>query len=650
MYFFDYRKHLSIIILGTWLPELQRWCIAYRPDDLMMVNTNNGTERLNEDLKYDELMEYKNCTLSDLLAVIVERFIPKLYEKYIELNIKFTSAYRKYDVNIPHYMHNRPRWIVDDMLEKVGKISNENVSVSIKDENSFFVKSLSPWTTNDEYEVRFGSPDTFCSCSCPSFRKNRVLCKHFFAIIEKGLKIFEDVSILYRSHPFIVLDEHLFNGSSLHPTMEMFNDPHPSNNDTEEEIDTVIEDESDQPLANLPIRGSQFKLTKMKLLSKIKVLTEKVYCVKRGTESEALLNYADETISSLMLEFDSNLDESSNEMVERNDDDSRKRKINCPEPVEKKKSKKHPFSGRVGATADMMKQYYRARLTLQDMENAGQKISCSNKKSIARPSTREVAVVSEVEVSTTEVSNDVLVTADIPGEGVRKFVTQEKLNDHMIDQITKSRLQHDVINLAANILRKQKHMSGFEDTGLLWHQLSCMAGDFIQILHINSPEHWIVTFRTKDSKTDEISVCDSLFNKNVDYPDDTIRALCRLASCQQATLRINWLSVQQQSNAVDCGVYAIAYAVICLGIDCDTSYDQLVMRDHLLICLHLENSLPFQLLWISRCKSTSSTCLCFVYVVKTIFTDADQEDLFMAMCRFLRMVPQEVHVHPQQSF
>ena len=110
---------MSIIILGTWLPELQHWCIAYQPDDLIMVNTNNGTECSNEDLYYDELIQYKNCTLSDLLAVIVDRFIPKLYEKHIESNIKFTSAYRKYDFNIPHYMHNRPRWIVDDMLEKV---------------------------------------------------------------------------------------------------------------------------------------------------------------------------------------------------------------------------------------------------------------------------------------------------------------------------------------------------------------------------------------------------------------------------------------------------------------------------------------------------------------------------------------------------
>ena len=58
----------------------------------MMVNTNNGTERLNEDLKYSKLVEYKNCTLSDLLNVVIDKFIPKLYENYIELNVRYTCS------------------------------------------------------------------------------------------------------------------------------------------------------------------------------------------------------------------------------------------------------------------------------------------------------------------------------------------------------------------------------------------------------------------------------------------------------------------------------------------------------------------------------------------------------------------------------
>ena len=58
----------------------------------MMVNINNGTERLNEDLKHDELVEYKNCTRSDLLNLVIDKFITKLYEKYVELNVRYTCS------------------------------------------------------------------------------------------------------------------------------------------------------------------------------------------------------------------------------------------------------------------------------------------------------------------------------------------------------------------------------------------------------------------------------------------------------------------------------------------------------------------------------------------------------------------------------
>ena len=70
-------------------------------------------------------MEYKNCALSDLLNVAIDRFISKLYEKYIELNVRYTSSYKGYNRNIPSYMHDRPKWIVDDMIEKLAKIQEE---------------------------------------------------------------------------------------------------------------------------------------------------------------------------------------------------------------------------------------------------------------------------------------------------------------------------------------------------------------------------------------------------------------------------------------------------------------------------------------------------------------------------------------------
>ena len=67
----------------------------YRPDDLILCNTNNGTERLNEDLKYDELDGYKNCSLSELLSVLIDSFIPKHYNKYVELNARYGDGCKK---------------------------------------------------------------------------------------------------------------------------------------------------------------------------------------------------------------------------------------------------------------------------------------------------------------------------------------------------------------------------------------------------------------------------------------------------------------------------------------------------------------------------------------------------------------------------
>ena len=90
---------------------------------MLMVNTNNGTERLNEDLKYEELVEYKSCT-SDLLNLVIDRFIPKLYGKYIELNMRYKSFCKGYE-SIPFDMHDRPKWIVDDAMEKLVKTQAE---------------------------------------------------------------------------------------------------------------------------------------------------------------------------------------------------------------------------------------------------------------------------------------------------------------------------------------------------------------------------------------------------------------------------------------------------------------------------------------------------------------------------------------------
>ena len=187
---------------------------CFRSKDLLICNTNTGTERLNEDLKYDKLAGWKNCTLSELLIIVIESVLPKLYEKYVELNVKFTSGYKKYQESIPESLHNRPRFIVQNMLEKMSKVTSSMISsVKVLTEGRIFeVQSES--VTSDlkaKYIVDFGNINEICSCTCRGFRCDRLPCKHFFAVIDAGYRTFEQLSPLLLEHPLMTLDETLFN-------------------------------------------------------------------------------------------------------------------------------------------------------------------------------------------------------------------------------------------------------------------------------------------------------------------------------------------------------------------------------------------------------------------------------------------------------
>ena len=133
------------------------------------------------------------------------------------------------------------------------------------------------------------------------------------------------------------------------------------------------------------------------------------------------------------------------------------------------------------------------------------------------------------------------------------------------------------------------------DTGLEWNQFSQRRGeDFGQILFIEEKEHLIFVYRKGGNN---INICDSLRkNGKQDYPENTVRAICRIACCMDSALKVNCLQVQQQSNSIDCGVFAItAFAVgVCFGFPPNEScYDVIEMRNHLSTCLQIQELSPF---------------------------------------------------------
>ena len=71
------------------------WAHAYRDSSYYAaVDTNNGTESLNKALKYSYLPRQKSLTLSGIVALLIDRFLPDMWQKYVFQNYKLSEEYR----------------------------------------------------------------------------------------------------------------------------------------------------------------------------------------------------------------------------------------------------------------------------------------------------------------------------------------------------------------------------------------------------------------------------------------------------------------------------------------------------------------------------------------------------------------------------
>lgn len=83
-----------------WLSTYKRWVWAFRKDEMELpINTNNGVERQNRRLKYDYLSNKIRMPLNSMLKLIITKFIPDSFRSYEELNIKYSSGYRKHSAD-----------------------------------------------------------------------------------------------------------------------------------------------------------------------------------------------------------------------------------------------------------------------------------------------------------------------------------------------------------------------------------------------------------------------------------------------------------------------------------------------------------------------------------------------------------------------
>ena len=102
----------SVYFKGTHvILPLQRWARAYRDTTYhAAVDMNNGVEAQNKLLKYNYLPRRKQITLSEVMTILVETFLPETYQKYLFQNYAMTTAYRSYNDIVPDFLDNWTQW------------------------------------------------------------------------------------------------------------------------------------------------------------------------------------------------------------------------------------------------------------------------------------------------------------------------------------------------------------------------------------------------------------------------------------------------------------------------------------------------------------------------------------------------------------
>lgn len=148
----------------------QRWARCFRDDKYYgAIDTNNDTESLNKALKYSFLPRKKNMTLTGMVKLLTEQFLPDIHQHYLFENYRQLPFYRAASDTVPDYLHKT----------NSNKFTAEAVQTTEKPGVFHVVKA-----SRGKHIVDFGaaSSEGTPSCSCKDWTRWHIPCKHFFAV------------------------------------------------------------------------------------------------------------------------------------------------------------------------------------------------------------------------------------------------------------------------------------------------------------------------------------------------------------------------------------------------------------------------------------------------------------------------------------
>ena len=143
----------------------------------------------------------------------VKRNIPMAFLSLrdVELNTKLQASFWRYNSAIPSYLRERPHHIIKHSMDRLSlaeSIPSSNVTVIDMENGEFLVKSQSSLEEKKMYKVMFGTKQP--SCECFDWERQRLPCKHFFAVFQHVPSwSFDRLPKEYRDSPFFSVDRDL---------------------------------------------------------------------------------------------------------------------------------------------------------------------------------------------------------------------------------------------------------------------------------------------------------------------------------------------------------------------------------------------------------------------------------------------------------
>ena len=173
-------------------------------------------------------------TLSSLVCLLVERFLPDAQQRYVLPNLKCSEWFRQYSDFVPDFLRERPRSVILHCLDRQSRSSkycSDDVQAGEK-EGLFAVRK----SDGSQHVVDFiGDPVLqMPSCSCKDWIKWNIPCKHFFAVFRyNSAWNWESLPEAYKNSAYLTTDIKSTNAYFLQFSKEL-----PNSSTAVQDIDT----------------------------------------------------------------------------------------------------------------------------------------------------------------------------------------------------------------------------------------------------------------------------------------------------------------------------------------------------------------------------------------------------------------------------